>query len=266
MNLKTAGGKGVQRMSEARNVIAVLVAMPEEVRPIARRLGPCRREMLGAFPLYRFRAKGLEVWLVSSSMGWKRASEAASLIGAHRPRLIVSAGFGGGVREGIATGDVVLAGRIMSLSGDTVTSVAHMDNTRMLEYLWESFPESAFRIVEGCVITGRGIWRKTDVRRLLPEGLDHPVLDMETAAVAEAASRDGIPFLAVRSISDAWDEELLFSIEEITDRDLNISIRRVLAAIARNPRILPQMIRLARNGKKAGNNLALVLERIMGKG
>jgi adenosylhomocysteine nucleosidase len=253
-------------MSEARNVIAVLVAMPEEVRPIARRLGPFRRETLGAFPLYRFSGKGMEVWLVRSGMGWKRASEAASLVRAHRPRLIVSAGFGGGVREGIATGDVVLAAGIMSLSGDVVTPVAHMDNSHMLAYLRESFPASHFGIVEGCVITCQGIWRKTEARRLLAEGLVHPVLDMETAAVAEAALGAGIPFLAVRSISDAWDEELLFSIEEITDRDLNISIRRVLAAIARDPRILPQMIRLARNGRKAGNNLALVLERIMGKG
>jgi adenosylhomocysteine nucleosidase len=244
--------------------IGLIIAMPEEVRPIARRLGRYRKERIGRFPFYRFNLDGRQIDLVQSGMGRERAAAAASaLIAAFRPGLLVSAGLGGGVREGLATGDVVLAGKVMSLPGETITGTIAIDNGRLLRDLAESLPGRDFRILDGCIITGTGILRKQEADRLLPGSLGNPVLDMETVAVAEAASREAIPFVALRAISDAADEEILFSIEEITDPDLNISIRRVLSSILRNPRILPQMLRLARNAKTAGNNLALVLERLI---
>jgi adenosylhomocysteine nucleosidase len=244
--------------------IGLVIAMPEEVRPIARRLGNCRKERIDGLLFHRFHMEGREIHLVQSGMGRKRAAAAAmALIAAQRPGLLISAGLGGGVRDGLAMGDVVLASRVISLSEDTIADTTAIDTVRLLQDLQGSLPGRDFLLLDGCVITGRGILRKKEVRRLLPEGLRNPVLDMETSAVAEAALREGIPFLALRAISDAADEEILFSIEEITDRDLNISIRRVLSALLRNPRILPQMLRLARNAKTAGDNLARVLERLI---
>lgn len=244
--------------------IGLIIAMPEEVRPIARRLGNCRKERIDRFPFYRFHLEGREIHLVQSGMGRERAAAAAAaLISAHRPGLLISAGLGGAVRKGLATGDVVLAGKVMSLSEAELADTVAIDNVHLLQVVAESLPVRDFRILDGCIITTQGILRKKEVNGILPDGLGNPVLDMETGAVAEAASREAIPFLALRAISDPADEELLFSIEEITDRDLNISIRKVLSAILRNPRILPQMLRLARNAKTAGNNLALMLERVI---
>jgi adenosylhomocysteine nucleosidase len=244
--------------------IGLVIAMPEEVRPIARRLGRYMKERIDGFPFYRFHPEGREIGLVRSGMGKERAAAAAAaLIAVQRPGLLISAGFGGGVREGLATGDVVLAGKVMSLADGGITETIAVDNARLLRDLVENLPGRDFRILDGCVITSQGILRKEEANRLLPEGLRNPVLDMETRAVAEAASREAIPFLALRAVSDPADEELLFSIEEITDRNLDIRIGKVLSAILRNPRILPQMLRLARNAKTAGNNLALALERVI---
>jgi len=244
--------------------IGLVVAMPEEVRPIARKLGRYRKERIGRFPFYRFTRDGGEIYLIQSGMGLQRAGAATTaLIDATRPAIIISAGLGGGVRNGLTTGDVVMGNRVMSLSDNSVDDITAIDNTHLVRNMAESLPVRDFTILDGCILTSRGILRKKEVRRLLPEEIRNPVLDMETCAVAEAASREAIPFLALRAVSDAADEEILFSIEEITDRDLNISIPRVIAAILRNPRILPQMIRLARNAKTAGNNLAIVLERLI---
>jgi adenosylhomocysteine nucleosidase len=244
--------------------IGLIIAMPEEVRPIARRLGRYRKVRIDRFPFYRFRLNGREIDLVQSGMGRERAAAAASaLIAAYRPGLLISAGIGGGVREGLATGDVVLAGKVMSLREEQLADMIALDNASLLRDLAENLAGRDFRILDGCIITGTGILRKEEAKRFLPGGLINPVLDMETGAVAEAASREDIPFLALRAISDAADEEILFSIEEITDRDMNISMCKVLSAMLRNPRILPQMLRLARNAKTAGDNLALALERLI---
>jgi adenosylhomocysteine nucleosidase len=244
--------------------IGLIVAMPEEVRPIARRLGPGQTVRIGRFPCHRFRLEGREIFLVRSGMGRERAAAATTaLIAAHRPDVLISAGFGGGVRKGPKTGDVVLADQVLSLSDEKITGAMHIETGDLLRGIMEALPSRVFRILNGCVITSRGILRKKEADRILPAELSNPVLDMETSAVAEAAARESIPFLALRAISDPAEEEILFSIEEITDRELNISIRRVLSTILRKPRILPQMIRLARNAKKAGSSLALVLERII---
>ena len=247
-----------------KKCIGLVVAMPEEVRPIVRRLGRFRRENVAGFPFYRFTGDGREIALIQSGMGTKKAWAATTaLIDATKPSVIISAGLGGGVRNGLATGDVVVGGRIMTLRENSVDDGTAIDNTRLVRDIVDSLPAGPFRILEGCIVTCRGILRKEEARRILPGEITNPVLDMETAAVAQAASREGIPFLSLRAVSDAGHEEIPFSLQEITDRNLNISICRVIAAILRKPRLLPQMMRLARNAKTAGNNLATVLERLL---
>lgn len=247
-----------------RKIIGLVVAMPEEVRPIARVLGHFSREKIDRFPLYRFPMEDREIHLVQCGMGMEKAAAATTaLIDGERPDIIISAGFGGGVREELSTGDIVIAGCIVSLGDGNSADTAAIDNAYLLRNIVESLPLRNFAIVGGSIVTSRGIVRKREIDRALSREMRNPVLDMETSAVAEACSRKAVPFLALRAVSDPADEELLFSIEEITDRDLNISIRRILSAILRNPRILPQMFRLARNAKTAGENLALVVERLV---
>ena len=54
-------------------------------------------------------------------------------------------------------------------------------------------------------------------------------------------------------------EELDFSIMELTDREMRISVRKVLWTVARKPRIIPQLVRLGKNSRLAGENLAVVV-------
>jgi adenosylhomocysteine nucleosidase len=88
---------------------------------------------------------------------------------------------------------------------------------------------------------------------------------METAAVARIAAASGIPLVAVRAISDGADEELGFTIDEFTDREMNISAWKVLRTVAARPRIIPQLIRLARNADVAGRNLAIAVIALLEK-
>lgn len=243
--------------------IGIIVAMPEEVRPIRRRLGSCRKDRTGRFPVYYFTAGGRRIALIRSGMGTEKAAAATEqLMSIARPRVIISAGLGGGVRPGLDTGDVVIAGQALSLNNGVPELAGTLDNESVLVALRASLPTPPFRIVSGATVTTDGIISKKSADHCLPREVINPVLDMETSAVAQAAAGNGIPLVAVRAISDPAAEELLFSLDEITDRDLNISLVKVLLAIARKPRILPQMLRLAKNAKRAGENLALVVEKI----
>ena len=94
---------------------------------------------------------------------------------------------------------------------------------------------------------------------LLPSGVLDPVLEMETVAVAQTAHERNVPLIAIRAISDGVGEELGFSIREFTDRKLNIRLGKVFLSVTKKPWIVPQLLRLAKNSRSAGNNLAAVL-------
>jgi adenosylhomocysteine nucleosidase len=67
----------------------------------------------------------------------------------------------------------------------------------------------------------------------------------------------------VRTISDPWDEELDFTIDEFCDDTMRIRPAKVLATILRRPRIIPQLIRLARNSRVAAAGLAKTMRRLL---
>lgn len=243
--------------------IGIIVAMPEEVRPIRRRLGSCHKDRTGRFPVYYFTTGGRRIALIQSGMGTEKAAAATEqLMNVARPRVIISAGLGGGVRPGLDTGDVVIAGQALLLDNGVPELAGTLDNESVFVALRDSLPTPPFRIVTGTTVTTGDIIPKKSANQRIPSEVINPVLDMETSAVAQVAASNGIPLVAVRAVSDPADEELLFSLDEITDRDLNISLVKVLVTLAKKPRILPQLLRLAQNAKRAGINLALVVEKI----
>lgn len=243
--------------------IGIVMAMQEEVRPVLRRLGRHCKERAGQFPLYLFQRDERQLFLIESGMGTKRAAAAtAELISRAQPRLIITAGLGGAVRPGLNVGDLVLAGQVLSLDKGLTTKIAGIANEALLRAMHESVPGQVLRMVGGTSVTTSGIVNKRQADQQLARDIANPVLDMETSAVAEIAGRSGIPLVALRAVSDAADEELLFSLDELTDRDLNIRIGKVVMTVAKKPRILPQLIRLAKNSKLAANNLAIVLAQL----
>jgi adenosylhomocysteine nucleosidase len=248
----------------AQDNIGIVVAMPEEVRPILRRFGKHRKEQAGQFPVFLFRLDGRSLILIQSGMGIKKAAAATEeLIDYAKPRILISAGFAGGVRKGLDVGDVVLAGQALVLSEGVLSDAGTLENARLLAALADLFSGHPFRITGGTTVTTNSIVPKVTADQQIAREIVNPVLDMETSAVAETAARHGIPLVAIRAISDAAEEELLFSLDEITDREQKIRIGKIMICIAKNPRILPQMIRLAKNTRLAGSNLTIVLERLV---
>lgn len=239
--------------------IGLIAAIPDEIRPFLKRVGKYDRTMLTPFPHYRFQLHGHECLLVESGMGLKRAMDATqALLTAEKPRLLVSFGVAGAIREGLQVGDVILASAVSLLERGELSQQLPLlaPSAEAMRQAVGNLQARGVRLVTGTTITTRGIMAKQAVAALLPPELPYPVLEMETAGIALLAARQETPLLALRGISDPADEELAFSIEEFTDQELNLRIGKVLATILRRPRIIPQLVRLARNTGKAADNLA----------
>ena len=91
-------------------------------------------------------------------------------------------------------------------------------------------------------------------------------VDMETHIAARVAARHGLPFAAVRVISDAADTTLPPAALAGMRPDGGIAIAAVLASLARDPGQIPALIRTARDAEKAFRALGRLHDMLRGGG
>jgi adenosylhomocysteine nucleosidase len=240
--------------------IGLIAAMPEEIKPLLARVGPYRKERIASFNLFRFAIADHQVCLIESGMGPEKAAAAVRVLLAEAdPAVIINFGLTGAVAVGPTVGDLVVANRLFSHQDLSLTEEYGLDQDLtelMAATLAKGCRGKPFRVYLGAFITAGQIVAKAKLADTLPQGVVNPVLDMETAAVARVAARSKVPLIAMRAVSDGSDEELGFSLEELTDEELNVRIAKVLLTVVRKPRIVPQLLRLAKNAGLAGKNLA----------
>lgn len=236
--------------------IAIITAMPEESRAILKTAKGVEKSRHGGRRTFHCRIAGHDITLVEAGMGMLNAGWAASILAAEGPDLLMSAGFGGGVLPGFKVGDVIMAERVLHWTGSDFEQV-------VARFYGQEAGTSPLALPRGQFITSDGILNKNQLIALLPRTVGQPVVEMESAAVARVAAERGIPFMGVRAVSDPWDEELAFSIDEFCDDDKRIRPLKVLATILRRPRIIPQLIRLAMNSRKAARGLHMAMERLL---
>lgn len=246
-------------------MIGVITAMPEERSALVKMLHGVQRSKLGALNLYSGTLAGRELCVIESGMGGSAAAQAARLLITElKPSLIISAGYCGAVRPGPATGDLVLCSRLFTADTAAVQEVTPPGSGQAATRLAAELQRYGLKAWQGSFITAGGILTKAALAGSLDLTVPHPVLEMESAAVALAAAEVNIPFLGLRAVSDDAAEELRFSLEEICGTNGQVSVGRVLWLLARRPSLLGQFLRLAAGSAKAGKNLGLALERIVG--
>lgn len=243
--------------------IGIITAMPEETLAIVRTLRHTQKKRPGGQTVYSGQLFGHDVTIIEAGMGFANATTAASLlINVHRPDLVVSAGFCGGISAGLRVGDVVLATGLAIVSDQGLNEVPVTIAAVSRDFVSRQAAEGQ-RVFGGLFATTMAIMPKGRLSLLLPADSPYPVVEMESAAIAGLAGENRIPFVGLRTVSDPFDEELDFTLDEFCDDRMRIRIPRVLLTIARKPRIIPQLIRLARNSRVAAASLSQAVERLL---
>ena len=251
-------------MHEISKLIGIVVALPEERVALVKRLKQVKRRVVDGIPLYGGTLEGRQICVAEGGMGTAAAIRVTRLLLAEiRPCLVLSAGFCGAIRPGPRVADLVLCKRLFAIDDQGLHEITQPGGELTAARLSAELQHRGVRTWQGSFITASGIITKAVVAESLPADLPTPVLEMESAAVARAAMAAGVPFLGLRAISDDAAEELDFSLDELTDDQLKISIPRVLFTCLKKPRIIPQLARLAANSGKAGKNLGVALQQIL---
>ena len=243
--------------------IGIITAMPGETRAITRALPHTQKMRMGGLAVQQAQVSGHELTIVEAGMGFDNATAAArQLIGELRPDLMISAGFCGGISAELQVGDAVVAIGVTIVSEGGLQEVPVTISPVSRVFVSRQGDEGS-RVFAGLFATTPAIMQKTQLAALLPTDAPYPVVEMESAAIALLAGENGIPFVGLRTVSDPVDEELGFALYEFCDKRMRIRIPRVLLTVARKPRIIPQLIRLAGNSRVAAASLSQTFKRFL---
>ena len=238
--------------------IGIIAAMPQENAALLRCIGKRERTRLDPFRCFRFQLSGHKCLLVTSGMGIQRAAQATqALLKAITPQFLVSFGIAGAVQKYLQIGDVVVARNTCLLENGVTGHFWPL--AALSETAWEAASQAlqprAARLVHGTAITTRG----SQVILQQTQELPNPVLEMETAGIAQVAAEKGIPLLSLRAVSDGPQAPIPLDLEALMDEDANLRIGKLIGMVLRQPRILLQSRQMMQNSRKAADHAAMAL-------
>lgn len=168
------------RKTPNRAKIAIVAALEREVRRLIKVRSLRAREDESGLRFF----EGNEEVVVCGGIGAGAARRAAeAVIQKYSPRVIYSVGFAGALDSGFKVGDVVQPSQVISAG----------DGRRV-------------HLKEGNgVLVSFGAVASPEQKAKLKESFGAQLVDMEAAAVAQAAEARGVAFASVKTISDAAD-------------------------------------------------------------
>lgn len=229
-------------MASERRRIGVLVALREEMRAIEPTL------------------RGRNVVIARTGIGKANALQrCAEFLDEAKPALVIATGFAGGLRPGLAAGDVIVASRILE-HGD---AGAEWTAPEPLLAVARVMRVDLHEVRTGTLVTVATALASAHAKREVAEATGADAVDMESSGVLEAAGARGIPVLCIRAILDESGFELPFDFGKILTPDGRLRLREAAGAIASNPAGLAKLLPLRARAQAAARSLAEIIPRLV---
>ena len=224
--------------AESSRHIGVLFALPEEAAPFLRLPKP----------------DGVTISVEISGMGAAKAAEAACQLLSKTPPIdtLIICGFGGGLGYQ-AAGDLMLVHRVLDGTQNPKMPRADLCADPVLIKLGNKMP---FRLLCGALATTHRVLITSQEKNQLFAQTEANAVDMETAGAARVAHEAGIPWIAVRALTDGANDDLPFDFNLFSTSDGQTNCSAVIRAVFRNPLKIPALIRLGVRSSHAAKLLA----------
>jgi adenosylhomocysteine nucleosidase len=160
---------------------------------------------------------------------------------AHKPGLVLSCGFAGGLRPELTTGTVLFAA----------------DGERRLE---EALLKAGARAGRFCCAAEVAI--TSNQKRALWERTRADAVEMESEIICAICRERKIPHAIVRVILDTASEDLPLDFNLLMTADQQMSYGRLAMALVKSPGKIGALLRLQKQSQAAAQKLAEVLLRI----
>ena len=227
---------------EQTKPVLILAALDRELHAVARALGAVARE-----GRLQARVGGSDLFAVRVGIG----GGARSAVERYQPGAVVSFGFAGGLDAALRPGDLVLATAVRDDRGERIAAPEPLRASAATAL-------RGLRCFEGEIVCTTAVAATPQEKRALT-GAGALAVDMETEPVARAATKAGVPWLALRAIVDPLDSTLpSFTLSGDPTHFLGAALKYA----ASGPRAIVDLLRLARDARRAGAALEEALRRL----
>ena len=238
----------------------VLAAMSEELAPLRALLadaGPVGGRGFGV---------DIDVDIVSGRLGANRVAlavtgdgdrnarlRAAAVLALAPARALLAIGVAGALSDDLVPGELIAVTRVLREHGPVLAASPQLADAAAGHGARAGVAVTADRIADTVA----------DKQRLLAIAAAAAVVDLESAAYAEAAIAARIPWLILRAVSDTAAEALPALLNHARDAGGAVRRGRVVAGLLREPSALPQLLGLRRRVSACAEALARGTERVI---
>lgn len=207
--------------------IGIIAAMPEELVYLLQHLEESKEEKVLDNSYHTGKIGNVELVLVESGIGKVMSAMSVAVLADHfQVDAVINTGSAGALAEGISVGDVVIAEKLAYHDVD-VTAFGYEYGQMAQQPLYFESDKKFVKLIQeslsklnqnwhlGLIVTGdsfiAGEGKIAEIKGHFPQVL---AVEMEGAAIAQAAHALNLPFLVVRAMSDNANHEASISFDE----------------------------------------------------
>lgn len=228
--------------------VLVTYAVEAEFAPW-RRLRDLEKVEIGGVAANRLQVGRASLDFVATGIGATNALHAAEAVISKEYSFCIVSGFAGALEATVKLGDVVVAEKVQHAGNGGTAICARNLVTRAAQ--------DGAKLIPTLLTADHVVNTAAEKARLSPFA---PAVDMETFSILNVARARSLPAVAIRVISDSFDQDLPVDIDTMVDAQGQVKIAGVARYVARHPLTLPALVRLGRETKTAAEALAHFLE------
>lgn len=241
-------------------MIAVFFALSQEIASLKSRVNILKKIRYAHATLYQSEFCGFPIMLVQGGVGQNMAEAVRSLSNSFRIQVMVSSGFAGSINPGIGVGDLIIGRNIFHTPQEEFNGEVEIDSTYTSDKSLVTMASrlsnaGGFKAHCGDVLCVNKVVSQAAAKRQLGSRTSAICVDMESSIIAARAHELGVPFVAIRAISDSVDEDMGVS-ESVITKGGNINIPVAAYRLLSKPHHIPEMNRLRGQIKRAKRTLS----------
>jgi nucleoside phosphorylase len=184
---------------------------------------------------------GKSAWLETTKIVWDGDID-----------ICVSSGLAGALRAEHQLGDILAAKEVQAIGWKRVVA----SDAKLIQLA----QEHGARAVGSFYSADRVIGSASEKREL---GKVADAVEMESGEVLYEAGAFGAKVIAIRGISDAFDEDLPLDFNRVMTPAGEVSIPKVLGEVVRHPLSAPALVRFGKQSRMAAEKLGAFLDRYL---
>ena len=228
--------------------VLVTFAVEAEFAPW-RKLRDLTTNIVNGFTIHEARIGRANVQFIVTGMGKENARRGAEAGLSLEQSVCIASGFAGALNPTYKVGDVVAASAVQELGKSKTLECSR--NLRMAALENQALRAKLFLTTDAVIGT-------TEEKKKLSPFAD--AVDMESFATISVATEKNVSAVAIRVISDTFDQDMPAEIDKTVDEYGRVKIGGVVKHLATHPLQLPALIRLGRQSRTAAEALAHFLE------